>query len=208
MKQKLSLDERTKQILSISRTLFAENGYAETTLDDIAKKAGISRPRIIQIFGSKKKIYTAIAENAYKAHPMDRDLQQPIKEKDDLKVFETFAYHILFHTRQKEDREVFRILLAARLKEDDFFKTHFLKKDTLMISRLIEYIAQGVEAGRFRKVDPQTVTYAYQAMISNLAMYKNVMKQMDFVSIEALSRESAQIFVRGIAAPENPVEEP
>jgi len=200
MAQKKPLEERKFQILSAARTLFAKKGFAETTLDDIARKVGVTRPRIIQIFGSKKKIYIAIALEAYKAHPMDKDLVDPMKDKNDLKVFEAFAYHILFHSGQKEDREIFKILMVARFKEDEFHKVHFHEKDTLMISRLEEYVEEGVKQGRFRKIDPRTVMYAYQAMISNLAIYKNIMKKMDFVSIEKLSRECALIFVQGLSA--------
>jgi AcrR family transcriptional regulator len=178
--------------------LFAKGGYAEVTLDEIAKKVGISRPRVIQLFGSKRNIYETIAESAYKSHPMDRDLIGPIERQDDFAVFKAFALHILEHTANREDREIFKILLYARLKEDRFHQTHFQKKDTLMISRLAEYVSQRIEDGAFQGFDPRTIIYCYQAMISNLAIYKNVMKRMDFVEVEDLSENCARIFLDGI----------
>jgi hypothetical protein len=53
-------------------------------------------------------------------------------------------------------------------------------------------------------MDPRVIIYAYQAMISNLAIYKNVMKQMNFVTIADLSRDCARIFLEGIAVDRNP----
>ncbi len=200
IKQKLSSEDRKAQILSAARTLFAKKGYAEATLDDIADKVGISRPRIIQLFGSKQNIYETIAEGAYKAHPMDKDLAEPIERKDDFGVLEAFARHILGHTVNREEREIFKILMYARLKEDRFHRVHFHKKDTLMISRLSEYVSERIKDGAFKNLDPRTIIFCYQAMISNLAIYKNVMKQMEFVSIEDLSQECALIFLRGIRA--------
>ncbi len=195
---KLSAEERKSQILAAARTLFAQKGYAEVSLDEIAKRVGVSRPRVIQLFGSKQNIYEAIVEAAYAAHPMDQDLADPITRKDDVAVFEGFARHILKHTEDREDREILKILMYARLREDPFHRTHFHKKDTLMISRLTDYASERIQDGVFRKVDPRTLIYCYQAMVSNLAIYKNVLGQMDFVTIEELSRECARIFLEGI----------
>jgi AcrR family transcriptional regulator len=209
IKQKLSSEERKAQILSAARTLFAKKGYAEATLDDIAERVGISRPRIIQLFGSKQNIYETIAEGAYKAHPMDKDLAEPIQRKDDFAVLEAFARHILGHTVNREEREIFKILMYARLKEDRFHRVHFHKKDTLMISRLSDYVTERIKEGAFRNVDPKTIIFSYQAMISNLAIYKNVMKQMEFITIEELSKDCARIFLDGIKADvAEPVEKP
>lgn len=199
-KLKLSSDDRKAQILSAARTLFAKKGYAEATLDDIADKVGISRPRIIQLFGSKQNIYETIAEGAYKGHPMDKDLVGPIQRKDDFAVLEAFARHILGHTVNREEREIFKILMYARLKEDRFHRVHFHKKDTLMISRLSDYVGERIKDGAFKDIDPRTIIFCYQAMISNLAIYKNVMKQMEFVTIEELSQDCARIFLAGIQA--------
>ncbi len=201
MKQKkLSSEERRAQVLSVARTLFAKEGYAEVTLDDIAAQVGVSRPRIIQLFGSKRNIYETIAEAAYSSHPMDRDLADPMQRKDDFAVLKAFAHHILRHSVSREDREIFKILMYARLREDSFHRAHFQKKDTLMISRLAEYVEQRVRDGAFRDMDSRVIIYCYQAMISNLAIYKNVMKTMEFVTIEALSEECAQIFLEGVRA--------
>lgn len=196
--QKLSSEDRKTQILNAARSLFAKKGYNKTTLDDIANRVGISRPRVIQLFGSKQRIYEAIAEIAYKSHPIDKDLAEPIQEKNDFAVFKAFAAHILRHTAKRKDREIFKILMYARLKEDHFHRVHFHKKDILMISRLSDYVRERIQEGAFKEMDYRTIIYAYQAMISNLAIYKNVLKEMEFVNIDELSRDCASIFLKGI----------
>ena len=205
MPRKLSSVERKQQILSVARSLFAKKGYAGTTLDDIAQKAGITRPRVLQLFGSKQRIYETIAETAYRDHPMDQDLAGHIERKDDFAVFEAFAAHILQHTRKRPEREIFKILMDARLKEDRFHRIHFHRQDTLMISRLEDYVSDRIKDGVFKDMDPRVIIYAYQAMISNLAIYKNVMKQMEFVTISDLSRDCARIFLEGVAVRMKPV---
>ena len=206
MKQrKLSSEDRRAQVLDAARFFFAKKGYDQTTLDEIANRVGISRPRVIQLFGSKQRIYEAIAEIAYNSHPIDVDLAEFIDKRDDFGVFRAFALHILRHTVNREDREIFKILMYARLKEDRFHRIHFRKKDTLMISRLSDYVRQRIKEGVFKKTDYRTVIYAYQAMVSNLAIYKNVLKEMEFVGIDALSRDCARIFLQGLyLSPQKP----
>ncbi len=198
MKKNRPSKERKSQILSVARTFFAKNGYAETTLDAIAHKAGVTRPRVIQLFGSKLNIYKMIAETAYQDHPMDKDLINLIKKKDDMAVFEAFAAHILHHTTKKKDREIAQILMYARLKNDRFHRIHLKKKDSLMISRLSDYVRERVKEGAFRQMDYRTIIYAYQAMITNLVIYKNILNEMEFVTIEQLSRDCARIFLEGL----------
>jgi hypothetical protein len=69
-----------------------------------------------------------------------------------------------------------------------------------MISYLADYVTKRVDEGVFRKMDPRTIIFCYQAMISNLAIYKNVMKRMEFVTVDALSEECARIFLQGVLA--------
>ena len=207
-KEKLTIEKRRAQILAAARTLFAHKGYDRVTLDEIARRVGISRPRVLQIFGSKKSIYLAIAESAYEAHPMDRDLAAPIAEKDDYGVFYAFAKHILRHTSSREEIEITKILLYARLREDRFHKIHFHKKDSLMIGRLAEYVKGRVEDGSFEPMDPRIIIYSYQAMVFNLAMYKGLFKEMEFVEVDELSKACATIFLRGISSGKRGAEEP
>lgn len=196
--RKLSSEDRESQILNTARSLFGKKGYNKTTLDYIANHVGISRPRVIQLFGSKRRIYEAIAEIIYQSHPMDKDLAEPIQEKNDFEVFRAFAVHILRHTVKRKDREIFKILIYARLKEDHFHRVHFHKKDILMINRLSDYVRERIQEVVFKEMDYRTIISAYQAMISNLAIYKNVLKEMEFVHIDELSRDCTRIFLEGI----------
>lgn len=198
VKKKLTAEKRRAQVLNAARTLFASRGYAETTLDAIGSKVGLSRARVVQLFGSKEEIYKAIAREAYTEHPMDKDLAEPMERGDDLGVFAAFAGHILSHYARRRDREILKILMYARMREDNFHRLHFEQKDSLMISRLIAYVSQRIEAGIFKKLDPRVVVFAYQAMVTNLAIYKHALGQMDFVETDDLAKASATIFIEGL----------
>jgi len=59
--------ERRDQLLRVARRIFAERGFQATTMDEIAKEAGFTKPILYQYFESKSDLYRQIvAETATK----------------------------------------------------------------------------------------------------------------------------------------------
>ncbi len=59
--------ERREQLLLVARRIFADRGFQATTMDDIAKEAGFTKPILYQYFESKSDLYRQIvAETAQK----------------------------------------------------------------------------------------------------------------------------------------------
>ena len=50
---------RTEEILRAARTIFARKGFYETTVDDIARAAGVSKGTVYLYYSSKNDIYWA-----------------------------------------------------------------------------------------------------------------------------------------------------
>ncbi len=57
---RLSRVERERQLLEIAEATFAEQGYSETTMEQIATRAGITKPVIYDHFGSKERLLSAV----------------------------------------------------------------------------------------------------------------------------------------------------
>jgi AcrR family transcriptional regulator len=55
---------RVEQLLNVAEVLFAEYGYDGTSIERIAKSAGITRPVVYDHFGSKEGIYLACVSRA------------------------------------------------------------------------------------------------------------------------------------------------
>lgn len=53
---------RRTQIIEAAEVEFARNGLAGGRLDAIAERAGISHPRIVQMFGTKKKLFLEVVD--------------------------------------------------------------------------------------------------------------------------------------------------
>ena len=59
--------ERREQLIGVARELFAGRGYEATSIEEIAERAGVSKPVVYEHFGTKEGIYTVIADREVRA---------------------------------------------------------------------------------------------------------------------------------------------
>lgn len=50
---------RRRQLLAVAEQLFVERGYAGTSMDDVAAGAGVSKPIVYDLVGSKEQVFEA-----------------------------------------------------------------------------------------------------------------------------------------------------
>jgi AcrR family transcriptional regulator len=55
---------REEQLLEVAEEVFAQQGYQGTSIEDIARMAGVTRPVVYDHFGSKEGIYLACVRHA------------------------------------------------------------------------------------------------------------------------------------------------
>jgi AcrR family transcriptional regulator len=134
--------ERREQLLLVARSIFAERGFLSTTMDDIAKEAGFTKPILYQYFESKTELYREIVNQT--AEKLLDSLRSAVSEVEsprakievafrvyfEMVVSETDAFRILFiHSHEGETRGDLRNvelglvsflepLIAVRIKPD------------------------------------------------------------------------------------------
>ncbi len=59
---RLAPAQRREQILEAANALFAERGYDEVSVEDIASSAGVARGLVHHYFGGRKQVYIALLE--------------------------------------------------------------------------------------------------------------------------------------------------
>ena len=62
--------ERREQLIGVGRALFAENGFEGATIEEIASRAGVSKPVVYEHFGGKEGLYAVV---------VDRELDSLVK---------------------------------------------------------------------------------------------------------------------------------
>jgi AcrR family transcriptional regulator len=59
---RMSANQRREQLLDIGRSLFAAKGFDGTSVEEIADKAGVSKPVVYEHFGGKEGLYAVVVD--------------------------------------------------------------------------------------------------------------------------------------------------
>ncbi len=65
---RLGPEQRRAQILDAANVLFAERGYDEVSIEDIASSAGVTRGLVHHYFGGRKDVYIALLDRLAAVH--------------------------------------------------------------------------------------------------------------------------------------------
>jgi AcrR family transcriptional regulator len=186
---KLQREERRESILRGAAKAFVANGYDATTLDDIAREAGISRAFLYRHFDSKKDIYLAIIEDFRNKMHHDpssshntRSLKDSLGPLIALAQSEPDAFRLLFRHAMREpafraSAEASHLLRQTVIEHElkpllpDQEARHFaaaLLRDTIL-SMLLTWIDNGLpQPDRM----PGLIVKVIQTILSNLKEQK------------------------------------
>ncbi len=59
---RMTAAERREQLVDISRGIFAERGFDGTSIEEIASRAGVSKPVVYEHFGGKEGLYAVVVD--------------------------------------------------------------------------------------------------------------------------------------------------
>ena len=146
----MDLSEKQIQILAVAEKLFAENGFAGTSVRNIAKEAGINIAMISYYFGSKEKLLEKLV--LYRMVNFKIDLLSIIDEE---KIsFEKRLDQLieLFVLRIHEYQRIYKII-HTELSKDSGCLTfeHYLHQKRENFKTLESFVHKGQKAGYFKK---------------------------------------------------------
>jgi len=59
---RMTAQERREQLVGVACSLFAERGFEATSIEEIAERAGVSKPVVYQHFGGKEGLYAVVVD--------------------------------------------------------------------------------------------------------------------------------------------------
>jgi AcrR family transcriptional regulator len=156
----------TSDVLTAARRLFAETGYAATSLDAIASAAGLTKGAIYHHFSSKRDVFLAVYEQE-RGRLSEIERAAYGRKRD---PWDGFIAACLAFLEASADPEVQRITLldAPGALGWETIREIFVRDD---LRTMIVALEAAMEAGRLRKRPVEPIAHLLHGAMGELAMH-------------------------------------
>ena len=200
-------DERPTEILAAALDVFRERGFAASRLDDVARRAGVSKGTLYLYFPSKEAIFKelvrkSILPNIARAEAFARDFPgSPAQLLTQLLT--NFGLQIASDDRLSAFPKLM-IAEAGNFPElARFYLTQVIHRAFRLIVRILK---RGVEAGEFPPMNYAATARLAVAPIVFLALWRHSFAAHDGAapSHESMVRRHVELYMAGLAAAGRP----
>ncbi|HEY4920542.1 MAG TPA: TetR/AcrR family transcriptional regulator [Xanthobacteraceae bacterium] len=159
--------ERPGEILEAAFSEFSRNGYAATTLDQIAERAGVTKGTIYVYFENKEHLFISMVRELTKA-TFDTVQDMFVRHQGSTAELlrEAFRYIYQHIVEDRRRREVARMLIAEAPRFPALADRYREEVHRPCLGLLNELIQRGIDRGEIR---PSAITACPQVIIAPIA---------------------------------------
>lgn len=147
-------EARPKQIIDAALVVFGERGLSNARLEDIAKRAGVSKGTIYLYFPNKEELFREVIRSTVIAQIEQAEVAVANATGTATESLTKIMRGSFEFLRTATFASIFRLVNAELHTFPDlaeFYATEVVERKQRLISGVI---ARGIESGEFRRVDP------------------------------------------------------
>jgi AcrR family transcriptional regulator len=199
-------EERPQQILEAAYRVFGERGLAGARLEDIAKRAGVSKGTIYLYFPNKEELFkemirqTVIVELERSERDLVNNPRTTAKQQltDYMRQWWTAM-------RAPEFQTIYRLVISElhRFPELlEFYWREVVARKHQLVGRMIQ---RGIDSGEFDAIDPVVAGRIMASMFASHALWSNMRGCLpDSLSGHEVFDQLTGFFFRAVAPPVRP----
>ena len=194
MARKLPHDVRVQQIQLSARSCFLQDGYYQTRVEDIARRAGMSKGGVYFHFRSKREIFHSLVVEDYERSM--GALREIVASQDELPVkLRALARFFLQLFATNADHARFMIVMGDMALRDQEMREQLQQLHRSYIHEMSNLLRQGVQQGDVRELDIAATAELLKALTDGI--------QMSFalgmpLRIDRLLRTGLEIILHGV----------
>lgn len=162
-------EARRRQILLAAKAVFADQGFAGTTMADVARSAGLSYGAVYWYFASKDELFHALME--LEADALHRRILEGVRDSAQQgsevalgrAVAATFGFF-------EEDRAAVKLLFRDAMAMGGRFEAHLFGIYERFIDELARLVTAAQEHGEIVAVPSRLAAFSIAALVGQLAL--------------------------------------
>ena len=174
MTQSQAIDSpKARQILTGAKEAFVEFGYEGTSVDEIARRAGVSKGTLYSYFPDKAGLFAAIVQEACQEQAR-RLFEAKPDEGAIAATLRRIAGEMVAFLLSPFAQDMFRLAVAESRRFPEIGQAFYRSGPELGIRRLNELLTAAHERGELHIEDPNMAAYQFVELCRAELFYKRV----------------------------------
>lgn len=192
-------ESKRDAILDVATTLFMAKGFHATSMDDIARDAGMSKLTLYRRFPDKDALFRSVVERKCQAS-LPTDLYERVKGQKPEAVIHGFC-HAFFGLIMSDDAiNLYRMMMGEAAQSPDMTKMFFDAGPQRVKNMLDEMFADFKSKGLFKGKDILQARNILLSLFTGSELYMkallNIGKKSSRKEIDQFVNEAASFFIR------------
>ncbi len=159
-----ALCAKAAQIIAAARAAFLAQGYEATTMDDVARRAGVAKQTVYAHFSSKDKLFLAVADAERKCFAAALpDLGNG--PGDIVAALRQIGRHMLDRVLSPELLTLFRMVLATTHRFPALGHEAYEASGRQIQAELAGFMGRAMDAGALRRADPAVAAAQFASLV-------------------------------------------
>ena len=196
-KDDISQERNRERFFETAEPLFERHGFRKTTVQDICRAAGFSKPTFYNLFKDKTEFFSMLL-----VHISENELEKwKAVLPGEVTPLDRLLSFIDFYVDSFVPRLIFQRVFEDPEIMEKFARIISHSPDSPVLSTLREVIHDGVDAGQFRRLDPDAVVWMIYAVLDSMyLLYPLLTGTQSADECARLGEEVKQFILKGTGA--------
>lgn len=196
MTKHMSEAERRSQILRAARAVFIEKGYLAARVEDVARRAGLSKGAVYFYYTSKRDLFMALVREEHENTYSFLDVAEQDDRPAAIKLLDLGKRYLDYFAGLKSPPRFFLMMCEQGIRDDEI-REECQAVHQRFVDAVTRVLAQGMAEGAFRPADPEATAQMLKAMVDGMAGQSAIGIRPDK---ERLLSDGIQMILHGILA--------
>ena len=194
--------EKQAALLDAARAAFLAQGFARSSVNDIAKDAGVSIATLYKYFSTKEDLFGAVIGRFWVELRSTLDLQK-LHTLPPAEALYLIGDEYATLLRRESVQELFRVIIAEAVQFPELGEKLYEHGKEAYLEKLERYLTRRVDAGELRIDDATLATRQFLGMIDDLVFWPGLLLSELEISAEECDKivqEAVQTFLARYSA--------
>lgn len=189
--------EKRKALLDAAQSAFLARGFARSSVNAIAKDAGVSIATLYKHFGTKEDLFGEVMGRLWAELRGGLDLRKASALPPDEALYSAGSEYAALLGRENV-RELFRVIIAEAVQFPELGEKLYEHGKEAYLEKLEYYLKQCVDSGELSIDDVTLATRQFLGMINDIVFWPGLLTVKSGVSVaerENVVREAVETFL-------------